>query len=324
MDWIKKGHVFSANKHYGWMYHYASQVSPIEFKDFIRVYFTTRSKLNDDGNFETSITFLDCDKEDPSKILYIHNKALLSFGQPGSFDEHGTMMSDILFHENKYWLYYLGWQRSCTVPYITTLGLARSDDGINFTKVSEGPILGISKSVPLGVAKTSIIVENNKYHMWYTHYTPWIKHTLSNQPPHENIIYRPNYDIRYATSLNGIDWEIKDVCISPLHSNEALGAPCVRKIDDKYHMWYGYRDGINENGKSGGYKVGYAISDNKKNWERKDNKNIIQTSSQGWDAEMVCYPNILQLKNSRKKYMFYSGNYYGKDGFGYAEASIYK
>ena len=63
------------------------------------------------------------------------------------------MMCEIIKYQDKYWLYYLGWQRSSTVPYITTLGLALSDDGINFTKVSEGPIIGVSKDTPYGVAK---------------------------------------------------------------------------------------------------------------------------------------------------------------------------
>ena len=92
MNWVKKGKIFSPNSNYDWMHHYAAQVSAIELDDSIRIYFTTRSKLNNEGNYETKITFIDCDKEDPSKIIYTHNKPLLSIGNPGTFDEHGTMM----------------------------------------------------------------------------------------------------------------------------------------------------------------------------------------------------------------------------------------
>jgi hypothetical protein len=322
MNWKKKGRIFCPEGNSEWLSCYAAQVSSIEFMDFIRVYFTTRSKLNDQGYFETRITFLDCDKNDPSKILYIHDKPLLSLGLPGTFDEHGTMNCEVIFHQDKYWLYYLGWQRSSTVPYLTTLGLAISDDGKNFKKVTQGPVLGISKDVPFGVGKTSILIGNDKYHMWYTHYTPWIKHTITNENELDKITYRPIYDIRYATSLNGKDWDIQNACILPANINEAIGAPCVRKIQGKYHMWYSYRDGIDENGKSGIYKIGYAISDNKTDWQRLDDRNILNISKSGWDSEMVCYPNILSLKNSNKVYMFYSGNYYGKDGFGYAEIKV--
>ena len=308
MNWIKTNQIFSPKENYNWMDSYAAQVCPIEFEDFIRIYFTTRSKLNDKGNYETKITFLDCDKNDPNKILYIHDKPLLSLGKPGTFDEHGTMMSEIVFHENKYWLYYLGWQRSETVPYITTLGLALSEDGINFTKISEGPIIGVSKDTPYGIAKVSILIEKGKFHMWYSHYNSWIQTCDS---------FRPTYDIRYAISQDGITWKFKNKCIYS-SNNKATAAPCVRKIKNKYHMWYGYRVEVDENGKSGQYKIGYSTSINKKNW--KHHLDPMSVSKEGWDSKMMCYPNVLQLKN--KMYMFYSGNGYGKEGFGYAITNI--
>jgi predicted GH43/DUF377 family glycosyl hydrolase len=140
--------------------------------------------------------------------------------------------------------------------------------------------------------------------MWYTHYNSWAN--INNE-------YRPTYDIRFAKSSDGISWEFDNkICIFPKHDNEVLGAPCVRKINDLYHMWYGYRDNFNKGEK---YKMGYAISNDKLDWNRLDN-NIINSSNQGWDSEMVCYPNILTSNNQTM--MFYSGNGYGKEGFGYA------
>ena len=308
MNWLKIGQIFSPKDNFNWMSNYAAQVCSIEFKDFIRIYFTTRSKLDTSGNYEAKITFLDCDKEDPNKIHYIHDKPLLSLGQPGTFDEHGIMMSEILFYQNKYWLYYLGWQRSSKVPYITTLGLALSNDGINFEKASEGPIVGLNRFSPFGVAKVSIIVEDNKFKMWYTHYNSWANIDGN---------YRPTYDIRYAESENGLDWIFNDqICISPSNNNEVVGAPCVRKINNKYHMWFSYRTSLI---KGENYKMAHAYSDDGINWFKTHNtNNIIFSSKEGWDSEMVCYPNILNLETQNKIYMFYSGNNYGKEGFGYA------
>lgn len=306
MNWSKQTKIFSPDGSIDWMFHYAAQVCPIEMDKHIRVYFTTRSKLDNNGNYQTKVTFLDCDKEDPTKILYIHDKPLLQLGQPGTFDEHGIMMCEVLFHENKYWLYYLGWQRSTVVPYITTLGLALSDDGINFEKVSEGPIIGLNRFSPFGVAKASILIENGEFNMWYSHYNSWIN-------VEGNL--RPTYDIRFAKSTNGLDWEFnEDVCISPTHSGEALGAPSVKKIDEIYHMWYGYREKPN---KGENYKMGYAVSKDKINWDRNDHINVINSSSEGWDSEMVCYPYIMKLDNNLL--MFYSGNGYGKEGFGFCK-----
>ena len=144
--------------------------------------------------------------------------------------------------------------------------------------------------------------------MWYSHYNSWIP---------SNDSFKPTYDIRYATSLNGIDWDFKDICITST-SNKAVAAPCVRKINNTYHMLYSYREEVNENGKSGSYRIGYATSNNKTEWNLLEDQ--VYISEEGWDSEMICYPNILQLKN--KLLLFYSGNQYGKEGFGYAISNI--
>ena len=51
-------------------------------------------------------------------------------------------------------------------------------------------------------------------------------------------------------------------------------------------------------------------------WVRKDNDIGIDVSKKGWDSQMISYPSIVKYKD--KVYMFYNGNDYGKDGFGYA------
>jgi predicted GH43/DUF377 family glycosyl hydrolase len=308
MEYVKKGLIFQANNNHEWMYSYAAQPSAIEFDTFIRIYFTTRKKLDEKGHFNTYVTFIDCDKNDPSNVLYVHDKPLLEFGLPGAFDEHGTMLGDVLFHDNKYYLYYVSWQRSDTVPYINWLGLAISDDGVNFTKVSDGPVIGSSRFLPYGIACVSALVEDGIFHLWYTHYTPWIKTSLG---------YRPTYDIGYAYSENGMDWKFGEKSIPSSNSNEAIATPCVRKINGKYHMWYSVRPGVDVHGKSGPYRIGYAVSDDKKTWKRMDETVDIHPSESGWDSEMVCYPDVLQT--NEKTFLFYCGNNYGRDGFGYVE-----
>lgn len=44
----------------------------------------------------------------------------------------------------------------------------------------------------------------------------------------------------------------------------------------------------------------------------KDNEVGITISESGWDSEMVAFPYIVD------NYMFYSGNGFGREGFGYA------
>jgi len=308
MNYVKMGLVFQPAGNYEWMHYYAATVTALDFDTFIRFYFTTRSKIDEFGNFKTYITYMDCDRADPRKIIYIHNKPLLEFGQAGTFDEHGTMIADVKFYDGKYFMYYLGWQRSSNAPYLNRVGLATSDDGINFVKISEGPVMGINRFVPFGYGNLSILIEDGTFHMWYTHYKPWLK---------TDIGYRPNYDIRYGWSPNGLDWEFGENCINPANDNEAIATPCVRKINGQYHMWYSYRPGIDSQGKSGAYRIGYAVSDNKIDWVRKDSLVDLNVSESGWDSEMVCYPEVLDTKDNL--FLFYCGNHYGRDGFGCAK-----
>jgi hypothetical protein len=42
------------------------------------------------------------------------------------------------------------------------------------------------------------------------------------------------------------------------------------------------------------------------------------TSGSGFDSGMVCYPYV--VLHGKKKYMFYNGNSFGRDGIGLAVA----
>ena len=46
----------------------------------------------------------------------------------------------------------------------------------------------------------------------------------------------------------------------------------------------------------------------------------IDVSTSGWDSEMVAYPHVANVDG--KILMFYCGNHFGKNGFGYAELKI--
>ena len=82
------------------------------------------------------------------------------------------------------------------------------------------------------------------------------------------------------------------------------------KDTDRYKMWFCYAIG------SRGYNMGYAESSDGYEFQRNDEKAGIELSSEGWDSEMICYPNVFKYKE--EIYMFYCGNGYGKSGFGYA------
>ena len=311
MNYIKCGLIYKPDSSKDWMHEYAAPMAPIALEDRIRIFITPRSRQSSTGVYNAYITFIDCDKHDPSRVLYVHDKPLIEYGQPGTFDEHGTTAIEILQHEGKYYLYYLGWQRTETTPYVVRMGIAVSDDGMNFEKMSEGPYVGVSPYVPYGIGDIHIIKEDGKFHMWYTHYLPWLKTAKG---------YRPTYDLRYAWSDNGLDWKFGPVCINCRLTKEAIASPTVLKKNGQYHMWYCYRPEIDEMGNSGPYRIGYAVADNYTDWTRDDASVSMELSPEGWDSEMMCYPKVLEC--SGKVYLFYGGNFYGRDGLGYAEVDM--
>jgi hypothetical protein len=74
----------------------------------------------------------------------------------------------------------------------------------------------------------------------------------------------------------------------------------------------GFRD---EKGK--GYRLGYAYSDDLTHWTRDDEHAGTELSAEGWDAEMMCYPNVFEHNNTI--YLLYNGNNFGRNGFGIAK-----
>lgn len=306
MKWLKKGRIFTADGNYGWMNTHA-QVPTMLVKaeeNILRVYFSTRPYPN-----QSKTTFLDLDMNDLNNVLYIHKTPILQFGRPGTFDEHGIMPSSVVEHEGLVYLYYSGWQRGYTVPYNNYTGLAISSDGGNsFDKYSDSPILDRNNLELFSATSPCVIKHHDSWHMWYCSGTYW--HEIDNKLEH-------TYNIKYARSTDGKNWDQTGiVCIPQMNQFEAITKPAVIKIDENYHMWFCFRDSKDFRGGLGGYRIGYAFSSDGITWIRKDSSSGIDISDEGWDSKMIAYPEVKKCRN--KIIMLYNGNYFGKDGFGWA------
>lgn len=310
MKWKKKGLIFAPNGEYEWMNSHICPLAAVALDDRIRVFFSTRTKQDNNGNYVSYPTYLDVDKKDPSKILYIHDKPILELGRLGTFDQFGIMVLKPLWVEDRLFLYYAGWQRlGCAEsPYQINVGLAISEDGGNsFYKYSEGPILSLDAEDPIGVGNVFVVKKDDIYHMYYTSIIRW---EVGCQKP--TILYH----IKHAISKDGIQW-IKDGKVI-IKDDEKGGvvAPTIFCDEDKYIMLFGYRPAFEADGTTGKYKVGYAESEDLITWQRNDSKAGIDVSESGWDSEMICYPHVVEVDEA--KIMFYCGNGFGAGGFGYA------
>ncbi len=309
MRWIKKGLIYNVENISDWMQTH-SQLPTVDLinSDTLRIYFSTRNSKS-----VSLTTYIDVMAANPKEICYVHDKPIIGLGKLGCFDESGIMPSCIITHNQKKYFYYVGWNVGASIRYRVSTGLAISEDnGYTFIKISDGPILDRNIVDPYAIGNVSILIENNIWKMWYMSYAKW--EVL-------NGISEPFYNIKYAESIDGINWDRKGiVCIDFKNGEEAgLARPYVFKQNGLYKMFYSFRTAAANyrNNKNESYKMGYAESADGLDWIRKDEEVGIETSDDGWDSEMIAYPCI--YNHNDKIYMFYNGNGFGRSGFGYAE-----
>lgn len=294
------------------MQNYAQNPNAIELTDRIRVYFTTRPEKSKDGKFVSYTSFADFDKNDLTKILYVHKEPVLQLGTAGDFDQFGMMPGSIIEmkEKNEIWLYYVGWTRMQSVPYNWAIGLAISTDGgYSFKRYGKGPILGATNNEPyLHACPRVTRLANGKWVMWYQGGLRWNEY---------NNYMESVYVTMFATSEDGINWKRDGKQVVPsIVNEECQTSASVIELNGSYHMFFSYRHGIDFRNFENGYRIGYASSPDMITWERDDRKAGIEVSPEGWDAEMICYPHVTKVGTDIV--MFYCGNYFGRDGFGYA------
>jgi len=234
-------------------------------------------------------------------VVHVNEKPIISPGELGAFDDSGAMMSWIVDVEKEHYLYYIGWNLGVTVPFRNSIGLAISNDGINFKKAFTGPILDRCKTEPHFCASSCVLKENDIFKMWYLSCTGWF--FCNGVPQHR-------YHIKYAESKDGIQWQrLGHVAIDYKNDKEyAISRPCVIIEKGLYKMWYSYRGDK--------YRIGYAESSDGITWTRMDEKAGIDVSINGFDSEMIEYPFVFCHRGNY--YMLYNGNEYGQTGFGIA------
>lgn len=298
MLWIKQGLIFQPPKNISWLASHTAVPCAVRLEGSVyKVFYTGRDSLN-----RSHVSCFQIDLANPTRVLHRAEEPILSPGPLGSFDEHGVMTSWITRHGDEYFFYYTGWSRGLSVPFVNSIGLAKSQDGGHtFSKISEGPLLSRNVVDAYFVANPCILKDQGIWRMWYLSGVRW--EMVGGKPKHY-------YHIRYAHSGDGIHWQRRGrVCIDFRSESEyALSRPCVVKEGDFYRMWYSYR------GEK--YRIGYAESLDGICWKRLDQKAGIDASESGWDSEMIEYAFV--FRHDHEYYMLYNGNDYGKTGIGLA------
>ncbi len=297
MKWRKLGLVFRPSGEASWMQsHAAVPIAESLGENLFKIYFSSRDKFN---RSYTGYTVIDIGR--PNQILDLSTKPVLVPGELGEFDDSGAMATWLTFHQGKKSLYYIGWNLGVTVPFRNSIGLSISTQGDRFTRYSNGPIVDRSMHEPHFCASCCVLPGDDFWRMWYLSCTGW--QMRDGKPEHR-------YHIKYAESRDGISWR-RDGLVAIDFANDqeyAISRPSVIHDGDRWRMWYSFR------GQS--YRIGYAESEDGRQWKRLDSQVGIDVSATGWDSEMIEYPFVFDHKGQR--YMLYNGNGYGKTGFGLA------
>jgi hypothetical protein len=226
---------------------------------------------------------------------------VLDLGPLGAFDESGVTTSSLVADGDRRLLYYTGWSLGVTVPFYLACGVAVSERGGAFRRLSPAPLLDRSAEDPFLTASPFVLRDGGAWRMWYVSATAW------QQTPGGPRHY---YNIREAASRDGLVWRRggRPVIDYASPAEHAFARPWVVRDPDAWRMWYAVRGDR--------YRIGYAESRDGSSWVRLDAQGGLEPAGGGWEAEMVEYPAVFDWRGAR--FMLYNGNGYGRTGVGLA------
>lgn len=299
MKLIKSDIIYGAKGEFGdWMDNSAMKPIPVMMGDVLRIYVTFRTK---DGAGRPG--YVDLNPDNLSEIIDVSKEPLLELGDAGYFDDNGVVPCTVFEDGGKYYMYYTGFNLGVKVRMTYFSGLGISDDGTHFRKFSTVPVMERTAQGSLFRSVQCVVKEENCWKVYYVagnRFLPGKEKTLA-----EYELYC--LETQDLTKLN-FDGKLVMPCIG---NEYRIGSPQVIKEDGIYKMYYctGTEDVV--------YDLKYAESENGFTWIRKDEMLGFQRSPGGWDSDMSAYPSVIEIKG--RKFMFYNGNKFGRDGFGYAE-----
>lgn len=304
MQWEKKGCIYKASHEAAWWRSHT--MAPAAFMlnaDTIRVLLGCW-----DEQGIARIGYLDLAAYDPRTCLGKSSIPLLDLGGAGCFDERGVFPAHVTRLQERVYLYYTGFQRVGPEQFTNFGGLALSDDGgVTFTRISTEPVMGRADEGTFTRSGISVLFQNNVFRAVYSAGNGWVE-VAGKQ--------RPTYEVFYQESEDGLCFADrgKRIVAYERRTEHGLGRPQLVAIDGVDYVFYTRRTLDYRR-----YGMGIARSKGPSSWERVDAllSGITHGPEGAFDSHMVYFPCFLDT--GRRRFLFYSGNGYGKEGLGYAE-----
>ena len=110
MHWKRLGKIFDPAEHglhvgYG---EFAQAPSVLLHGDFVRVYFSTRTRDDHGAKYRSHVAYVDMDHE-LSRVVRLSGEPVLPLGALGCFDEHGIFPISVIRHKGLVYGYTCGW-----------------------------------------------------------------------------------------------------------------------------------------------------------------------------------------------------------------------
>lgn len=297
MKWVKKGRIFEQDGDGEYLHSHAANPLVLFLSDsVIRVLFSSRNKAN-----KSSVGYFDYDLKEESTLSNGNSKCLFKYGPAGSFYDHGLSLGCTYTVRNRNYILFMGWQFPENEHWRGDIGRLELTGDWKLKLSPSTAFIASDDMNSISLSYPWVIHEEGVYRMWFGSTRSWTSE--NNEMIHV---------IDYAESKDGEHWEyIGEAVPWEIGVAQAFSRPCVINYKGQYHMWYSYRSGTGQK-----YRIGYAVSDHGRTWERRHHVVGIDISSSGWDSEMICYPTVFEWRE--KLFMLYCGNGYGKEGIGLA------
>jgi len=296
MRYKRGGFLFNPRDKFSWALSHALQPTPIKTKEGILVFCGFRDK---DGVSRIGRILLSGKKK--LSVEHVHPDPVLDVGEDGCFDDNGVVPCFVKRSENNLIMFYAGYQLVKKIKFQVFGGIAiSSDEGKTFHRLSKTPFTDRTNDEPFFRVVHSIISKGDKFHFFYGGGDSFI-----------NILGKdyPSYNIRSfkSESLMKSDKKYSIIIDCKKNIEYRVARPYVYGLDSGFKMVFFSTNMENK------FSLEIASSSDLKSWSRE--KLLIDGENEHWDNEMMAYPSRIATKKC--EYIFYNGNNYGEDGFGY-------
>lgn len=298
--WHKLGRIYcpaESGRHEKLLTHAANPLPVHLSGDVYRVFYCGRDASN-----KSSVGAVDIDIVN-RRVVAEHHAPVFEYGPQGSFYGDGISIGcQYATADGSRYICFMGWQTKAPGDFRGDIGRLVLAPDLSLRLDCATPLLASDPTDPLSLSYPCVLDdEKGGYLMWYGSTLTW-------DAGNGEMLHI----LKSATSADGHHWTREGQAVPyELGVAQAFSRPAVvRNPSGSYQMWFSYRGNANK------YRIGYATSENGRDWRLALAEAGITVSSTGWDSEMIEYPYVFDHAGAR--YMLYNGNNYGKTGFGLA------